>query len=111
MAWGQAKGNAGLTDLAQRLSRQDPSLQALCVMRLRQVGEQEISTLCNALSSNTVLTDLDLSQHAISPASAHALATMLCQNATLQTIRQGHHRFLQAKRAHFVLYCPVLCAA
>jgi hypothetical protein len=46
--------------------------------------------LCAALHSNTVLTELDTSSHALSVESAHHVAEMLKRNTTLTSLSVGN---------------------
>jgi hypothetical protein len=54
---------------------------------------QDVERLCAALSSNTTLTELNITSHAIDPPSAAALARLLQSNTTLHSLSIGTSSF------------------
>ena len=60
---------------------------------------QDLQQLCTALTANTVLRELSLGSHAISPQGAAALATMLHANTTITALCVGNSGFGDAAMA------------
>lgn len=90
MVWGQPQG---IDDIVARLSRNDPSISSLYLMRNRRFNEGDILKLADALGRNTNLLELDLSSHCISPSMAAMLARGLQTNASIKKISIGDSTF------------------
>ncbi|PRW56025.1 hypothetical protein C2E21_5187 [Chlorella sorokiniana] len=90
MAWGAPRG---IDDLVERVGRSDPSLTSLCVLRMRRVDDDGCRRLAEALAGNTVLQELSLASHALSPAAAAAFAAALGTNRTLRSLDLGNSGF------------------
>jgi len=90
MVWGAPRG---VDDIVARLQANEPALDALYLMRNRRFEEAEAAALCEALTFNTVLTDLNISSHAVSPAMAKSFAAAIAANSTLQSLSLGNASF------------------
>lgn len=69
---------------------------------------QEVSKLCEALKSNTSLTELSLGSHAVAPDTAATLAAMLPVNQGLSSLCLGDSTFGDKG---LVALCPGLQAS
>jgi len=90
MAWGAPRG---LDDLVSRLHSNDPTLQALYLLRTRRLDEPDFVALCGALASNTVLVDLNISSHCVTTTMAASFAAVLAANRVLQILCLGNSTF------------------
>ena len=101
MVWDAPRG---IDDIVARLRDNDASLQSLYLMRQRRFEEADAKALCEALSQNTVLHDLNISSHAISPEIATAFADVLRSSTTLQSLDLGNASFGDEVRSFGILY-------
>lgn len=69
------------------------TMQCLCLSHLPAYEIQEVKKLAEALSTNTVLKELCISSHAVSPQAAQQLSEMLTTNTTITTICIGDSVF------------------
>lgn len=90
MVWGAPRG---VDDIVTRLRANDIGLKSLYLMRNRRFEEADAVALCDALQSNTVLIDLNISSHAVTPAMASAFAAALAANSTLKSLALGNASF------------------
>lgn len=90
MAWGAPRG---IADLVERVRRSDPSLTSLCLLRGRRFNDDDAAQLCEALAGNTVLLELSIASHLVSPAAAAAFAHMLAANSALRSLDLGNSKF------------------
>jgi Ran GTPase-activating protein (RanGAP) involved in mRNA processing and transport len=90
MAWGAPRG---IDDIIARVRANDASLTSLYLMRQRRFELADANDLCDALVKNTVLHDLNISSHAVSPEIAAAFASLLASTATLKSLDLGNASF------------------
>lgn len=90
MVWGQPQG---IDDIVARISRNDPSMSSIYLMRNRRFDEGDVEKLADALGRNTNLLELDLSSHRISSSMAARLARSLQTNESIQRISIGDSSF------------------
>ena len=92
MAWG-AKPR-GIADLVERLASNDATLTSLCLFRGRRLDDDDVQQLCAALASNTVLRELTVTAHPLSPAAAAAFARALASpTSALRSVDIGKSAF------------------
>ena len=92
MAWG-AKPR-GIADLVERLASNDATLTSLCLFRGRRLDDDDVQQLCAALASNTVLRELTVTAHPLSPAAAAAFARALsAPTSALRSLDIGNSAF------------------
>jgi hypothetical protein len=90
MAWGAPRG---IDDLVARIRANDAALRSLCLMRGRRFGPADAAALCDALVGNTVLTDLTIASHAVTPEMAAAFAAALAAGTALASLSLGNSAF------------------
>ena len=95
MVWGAPRG---IDDIVTRLRSNDANLQSLYLMRQRRFEKADARALCDALAMNTILTDLNISSHAISPEIAAMFASLLGATASLTSLDLGNSSFGDAVR-------------
>lgn len=95
MVWGAPRG---IDDILARVRANDASLTSLYLMRQRRFEEADARALCDALAKNTILKDLNISSHAISPSIAAMFASLLSATASLNSLDLGNSTFGDAVR-------------
>lgn len=90
MAWGAPRG---IDDIIARVRANDASLASLYLMRQRRFELADANALCAALVENTLLDDLNISSHAVSPEIAAAFASLLASTAALKSLDLGNASF------------------
>ena len=90
MAWGAPRG---IDDIITRVRANDPSLTSLYLMRQRRFELADAKALCDALIKNTMLRDLNVSSHAVSPEIAAAFASLLATTNVLKILDLGNASF------------------
>lgn len=90
MVWGTQRG---IDDLVERVAKNDPQLESLCIFRNRNLTESDAQKLFRALAENTVLRELHLSSHRVSRTMVEALATALKTNQSLYHLNIGDGQF------------------
>jgi hypothetical protein len=91
MVWGSAP--RGIDDLVARVSKNDPALVSLCLLKGRRFNDADAEALASALERNTNLRELSATAHAVSTAAATALARALAANRTLCSLDLGNRSF------------------
>ncbi|KAI3436549.1 hypothetical protein D9Q98_005965 [Chlorella vulgaris] len=91
MVWGSAP--RGIDDLVARVSKNDPALVSLCLLKGRRFNDADAEALASALERNTNLRELSATAHAVSTAAATALARALAANRTLYSLDLGNRSF------------------
>ena len=95
MAWGAPRG---IDDLVARVRANDAALPSLCLLPTRRFNAADAAALCEALSANTVLTDLSISSHGVPPPLAALFAGVLHTNRTLASLSLGNSTFADEVR-------------
>jgi len=90
MVWGATRG---IDDIITRVRANDASLTSLYLMRQRRFELADANALCDALVKNTVLRDLNVSSHAVSPEIAAAFASLLASTDALKDLDLGNASF------------------
>lgn len=75
------------------MASNDARLEKLCLLPQRQFGDREAEQLCKALQQNTVLKELAITSHAVSPAAAAAFAEVLAASNCLASLSLGNRSF------------------
>lgn len=87
MVWGTSKG---IDDIIERLQRQDPTLSKLHLFKARRLNHDDAVKLCDALISNTIITELNISSHPIPIEMATVFSDMLAANDSLISLSLGN---------------------
>src|SRR5690242_7775653 len=90
MVWGAPRG---IGDLVARIEANDAALRSLCLMRGRRFDTGDALALCAALKANTVLVELSITCHAVTPDMAAAFAGVLAANTPLASLALGTSSF------------------
>lgn len=101
MVWGAPRG---VQDIVERLQKNDATLQSLCLLRQRRFEEADARLLCETLAHNTVLQELNISSHIVTPAMAAVFADLLSTSTTLQNISLGNSTFGNEAGCVLLLY-------
>jgi Ran GTPase-activating protein (RanGAP) involved in mRNA processing and transport len=87
MVWGTSRG---IDDIIERLQCQDPTLSKLHLFKARRLNHDDAIKLCDALVSNTIIIELNISSHPIPIEMATIFADMLAANDSLISLSLGN---------------------
>ena len=85
---GQLGQEVELGDLLHKLLRNDTRCKQLKTLSLRanHIGDRDMEKICDALSTNTWLHNIDVSYNELGPASGKALGAMIAANMDIRSI-------------------------
>jgi hypothetical protein len=87
MVWGTSRG---IDDIIGRLQCQDPTLSKLHLFKARRLNHDDAIKLCDALVSNTIIIELNISSHPIPIEMATVFSEMLAANDSLISLSLGN---------------------